>query len=144
MDQKDSVASDATQSRRGVVDVDQVPGIMAGLDKKEGYASDETQSLPDVLTLNCPMAHGPIHALLSDGKFMSLEACMRLSPLRAGSVPGAGMPCKWTPSPTTSATLVIIEPCCCVCFHSCVSGHLIITRRMAAAAALSAFLHDEG
>ena len=52
---------------------------------------------------------------------------MRLSAVQVGPVLGAGMHCRWPPSLTKSATLMIIEPFCSVCvLHSCVfSGHEI-------------------
>ena len=56
-----------------------------------------------------PMVHGQIYALLVDGNLM-FAGGVRLSPVRPGSVLGAGMPCKWTPSSTKLATIVKMEP----------------------------------
>ena len=43
VEQKDSSAGDETQSRRGVVDVDQMPGTMVGIDQKKGFVSEDTK-----------------------------------------------------------------------------------------------------
>ena len=41
VDQKDLSASDETQSRRDVVHVDQMPGIMLGMDQEKGHVGEQ-------------------------------------------------------------------------------------------------------